>query len=151
MARVQETAGLVDAGIVAADGGELARRRVGKVEQQRQRGVPVEEQMVRLVGVGEKAVVAGLLASLRNTPRAATIRPVGSVVEQGKGVSRDGGEVRRIVLDELAQYARAAFGRFVQQDPAPLRPARQRLGGQLVVLEIEDDLDAALERPLQAR
>ena len=60
-------------------------------------------------------------------------------------LARDAGE-RVGVGGELAQHAGAAFGRLVEEELAAEVAVRERLDGELGVLEVERDLDRALQR-----
>ena len=53
------------------------------------------------------------------------------------------------VVHELAQHARAALGRLVEEDLPAVLPIGQRLGRQLAVLELVPHLDGVLQRGLQ--
>src|SRR2546430_441116 len=66
-----------------------------------------------------------------------------------QGGPSDLGDRSGVVLDQLPQDPRAAFGRLVEEQPSTLRDRRQGLGRQFAVFELILDLDRRLQRGLQ--
>jgi hypothetical protein len=113
--------------------------------------VAVDEAVVGLVEVGEQTVV---------TSRDALLAGAGGLAEVGEGVgvevtefegppgdAREGGRL----VDQAAENAGAALGGLVEEDATPVRARRQRLRGELAVLELELELDRRLDGGLQRR
>ena len=66
-----------------------------------------------------------------------------------QGFSRDGRQGRRL-FDQAAQDAGAALRGLVEEERAAVVDGGQRLGGQLVLFELIEDLDGVLQRRLEA-
>ena len=101
--------------------------------------------MVGLVRVAHQAVVAGGLAV------EACGRCVAEVLA-GRGVvvadlERRRGDASELagVVDQPTKHAGATLGRLVEQDRAAVVRRRERLGGELVVLELVHGADRTLE------
>ena len=144
----------------AAGAGPGARPRVRSTgaDATRARGEPLQdaagspggrEAVVGLVGVAHQAVVAGRLAVLAAPAGPAADPPrVGVEVADPQGLPGHPGERVRVV-EQPPQHAGAALGRLVEQElPASSRVGK-RLGGQLVVFELERTWIARLERRLE--
>ena len=113
--------------------------------------VPVEQAVVALVAVAEQAVVAGCLAPLADPGRVARDpRRCRGRSGRSSSASRATSASLRRVVEQAAQDAGAALGGL--EEHSNLRAqllGRERLGGQLLLLELEDGLDPALERRLE--
>src|SRR3954452_24988823 len=98
--------------------------------------------MIALVPVAQEAVVTGGLAGFRCVGRVVQILTgVGVEVADRQRFARDFSELRRIV-DEAAKDARASLSRLEEHEELSVIGSRQRLGGQLLLLKLEDGLDS---------
>ena len=72
----------------------------------------------------------------------------GSKWQIDERLAGDLGELGRVV-EQAAQHAGAALGGLEEQEQPAQVVGRQRLGGELLLFELEDGLDPALERRLE--
>ena len=101
--------------------------------------------MVHLVVVAHQAVVAGCFAVfLGVSSMAQVLAGLRVEVAQLQGCLRPPRQSACGSIQQLAQHARAAFGRLIEQDQLAVVRIRQRLCGQLVVLELVADLNGDL-------
>lgn len=109
----------------------------------------VEHAVVHLVRVGHQAVVAGGLAVLPGSGGVPEVLPRLRVeVADAERFGTDPRQGARIV-EQASEDTGAALGGLVEEDQAPVVTRREGLGGELVVLQLENHLNGVLERGLE--
>lgn len=111
------------------------RIRESHEELENLRIAPMDELMLRLIEVREKAAVAAIRAAFLRIHEVFNLQPLHVlklVMHKGKRFARESPKVSLRILADLAEDSGTAFTRFVNQEALPVLIPRKRLDRDFV-------------------